>query len=389
MATSEYLHAEAEIESLFKERRGPGLSLRQAREHCRLSVASIAGTLHLEQRVVEALEADDYSELPPLTYVRGYLSAYARLVNLPVADVLQSFDRVGLQERSRPLTFKVGGSADRRGVSGAFRGIVGGFPGIAGALRGIAGAFCGIAGAFRGIAGAFAGSTWLLVAAFTAVLISGLMFWTASQSTPEPAFQDENAQAGGAGATTASAAVPAIGEAPTKPGIELPALGEETPAMITELPASSPRSTLRAAPEATPGNAAEVPVETSQEDAPTTLSVANNAAEIAHQKSAGGIVTTGNPAAEPMPPQPATELAVIKVDASGESWVDVVDADSERLVYDLLERGDSRRATGRPPFDITIGNAAQVVLHQNGTRIDLAPYTQGNVARFTLTATRD
>ncbi|MDN5871121.1 MAG: DUF4115 domain-containing protein [Nitrococcus sp.] len=369
MGSSEYLHAEVEIESLFKERHGPGLRLRQAREHRRLSVASIADTLHLEQRVIEALEADDYSELPPLTYVRGYLGAYARLVNLPVADVLQSFERVGLQERSRPLTFKVGSGAERRGTSTDQS---------------------GMAGAFHGIAGTVKGSTWLLSAAFAAVLISGLMFWADSGSTPEPASQDENAQAGAASADTAFAGVPAVQEPPTKPGIDLPTLDEETPAIGTESPANSPPwSALSAAPEATPGNTAEVPVETSRQDPPATLSATSDAVEIAHQKSGGGIATTVDAAAEPVSSQPAAELAVIKVEASGEAWVDVVDADGQRLVYELLERGDSRRVTGRPPFDITIGNADQVVLQQNGTGIDLAPYAQGDVARFTLTAMRN
>lgn len=381
MESSEYLHAEVEIESLFKERHGPGLSLRQARERCRLTVASIADTLHLEQRVIEALEADDYSELPPLTYVRGYLSAYARLVNLPVADVVQSFERVGLQERARPLTLKVGAGADRHGVARALRGTTG-------ALRGMADTFPGIAAAFRGVAGNIAGSTWLLAAAFAAVLISGWMFWTASQSTPESTSQGESEHIDGAQADTASAGVPAIGETPTKTGIELRTLSEHTPAMVTEPSASSPLSALSMAGEATAENTAAVPVPTSQEDV-AALSAANNAVEIPHQKSASGIATTANAAAEPMAPQAATGLGTIQVDANGESWVDVVDADGQQLVYDLLERDDSRRVTGRPPFDITIGNANQVVLRQNGTRIDLDPYIQGNVARFSLPATRD
>lgn len=161
--------------------------------------------------------------------------------------------------------------------------------------------------------------------------------------------------------------------------------------MTTQSAAKSRLSALSTAIEATAENAAAVPVQISQAG-PPTLSAAtavSNAAEIAQQKSASGIVTTASATAEAMPAQTAAGLAVIKVDASGESWVDVVDADGQRLVYDLLERGDSRRVTGRPPFDVTIGNAGQVVLRQNGTRIDLVPYIQGNVARFTLTATRD
>ena len=39
---------------------------------------------------------------------------------------------------------------------------------------------------------------------------------------------------------------------------------------------------------------------------------------------------------------------------------------------------------GSPPLDVVIGNAADVTLTWKGQRVDLAPYTRGNVARLTL-----
>lgn len=374
MASSERLHAEVEIESLSQERRGPGLSLRQARERCRLSVASIADTLHLEPRVIEALEADDYSRLPPIIYVRGYLGAYARLVNLPVADVLQSFERVGLEERSRPLTCEVSGTGGRHGM-----------------------------------AGAFAGSSWLLTAAFAAVLISGWMFWTQGQATPETMPQDEDEIAAGAttparaaaagadiafdpasgpDADAASAAVPEILEAPAKTRIELPALSDEAAVRAASPPAERPWGGLDATPEETAVSDA-VPVKTLQQDSMAITPAASSAAGVEDRKPAGDMATTANAVPESTPPQPTQTLETLKVDASGESWVDVQDAGGQRLVYGLLEQGDSRRVAGRPPFEITIGDASQVVLRHEGARVDLGPYTQGKVARFTLTATRD
>ncbi|HET8701993.1 MAG TPA: RodZ domain-containing protein [Nitrococcus sp.] len=363
MASSERLHAEVEIESLPQERRGPGLNLRQARERCRLTVASVADTLHLEQRVIEALEADDYRQLPPITYVRGYLSAYARLVNLPVADVLQAFERVGMEERSRPLTRKVGAAAPTD----------------------------------RGTASVSVGSSWLLALAFTAVLVSGWMFWTQYQARPTidvrstgagtpatpvgagAAKLSEPKPIGGsqADAAATSAFVPKGSAVSTETKAELPALGGETLGLAAKPAAKLPNSDSIAVPEATAEKAKA-----------TAAPAGGGAAMVDHVPDAKTTVAAIVPESAP-PQQPAAALETLKVDATGKSWVDVQDAGGQRLVYGLLERGDSRRVSGRPPFDITIGDATRVVLHYEGARVDLGPYTHGKVARFTLTAKRN
>lgn len=365
MASSEGLHAEVGVESLSQERRGPGRSLQQARERCRLTVASIADTLHLEQRVVEALEADDYSRLPPITYVRGYLRAYARLVNLPVTDVLQAFEGLRVEERSQPLTSKVGST------------------------RG------------HGLTGVSAGSSWLLTLAFAAVLISGWMFWTQGQSKPETAVLDEDGSKANAvmparatevgtmmPAPATSASVPEILESSTDTGIDLPVLSDATAVIVAQPPAQLSRSDNLSAPvDKTADNVDAASVQASQQNA-SVASTPSSKPEIAEQ-SPSVMATTANANPEPRSSPRTAALETLKVDVTGKSWIAVQDAGGQRLVYGLLERGDSRRVTGRPPFDITIGDATQVILHHDGARVDLDPYTRGKVARFTLTATRD
>jgi cytoskeleton protein RodZ len=70
----------------------PGQLLCQAREKLDLSARDIASNLHLEQRIILALEADDYSNLPAATYVRGYLRAYAKAVNLDSDYIISLYD---------------------------------------------------------------------------------------------------------------------------------------------------------------------------------------------------------------------------------------------------------------------------------------------------------
>lgn len=64
-----------------------GELLRQGREACHLSLADVAQMLKISGRQVEALEGGNWSALPGMTFVRGFVRNYARLVHLD-ADAL-------------------------------------------------------------------------------------------------------------------------------------------------------------------------------------------------------------------------------------------------------------------------------------------------------------
>lgn len=72
-----------------------GEKLRQYRERGDLSLQQIATQLHLETRVIEALEADDYDNLPAPIYVRGYIRGYAKLVNADADELIKLYDANG------------------------------------------------------------------------------------------------------------------------------------------------------------------------------------------------------------------------------------------------------------------------------------------------------
>src|SRR6476620_323438 len=60
-----------------------GERLRAGRERSGLSVAAAAEKLHLDPKVIEALESDRFAELGPSVYVRGHLRRYADFVGEP------------------------------------------------------------------------------------------------------------------------------------------------------------------------------------------------------------------------------------------------------------------------------------------------------------------
>ena len=70
----------------------PGEQLRNARQGYRWSVEDVAANLNLTVDVVRALESGDSEVLPGPTFVRGYLRAYARLMEIDESTVLAEAD---------------------------------------------------------------------------------------------------------------------------------------------------------------------------------------------------------------------------------------------------------------------------------------------------------
>jgi len=66
----------------------PGEQLRKTRQGYRWSVEDVAANLNLTADVVRALESGDHEALPGATFVRGYLRAYARLMEIDESVVL-------------------------------------------------------------------------------------------------------------------------------------------------------------------------------------------------------------------------------------------------------------------------------------------------------------
>ena len=76
----------------------------------------------------------------------------------------------------------------------------------------------------------------------------------------------------------------------------------------------------------------------------------------------------------------------ILIRASGDGWLEVVAIDGSTLEKGLLAAGSERRFTAAQVARLTIGNATAVELRSQGRSVDLAPFAQANVARFTVSS---
>lgn len=66
------------------------------------------------------------------------------------------------------------------------------------------------------------------------------------------------------------------------------------------------------------------------------------------------------------------------------SWVEIYDADGERLLYDSLSEGDDFSVTGEPPFRVVLGNPAGARIELNGTPYDMSHVDPTGVARLQI-----
>ncbi len=67
-----------------------GQLLRLERENKGLSVDDVADGLKISERILRALEAGDSTSLPHIVYVRGFVSAYGKYLDLDVQELLAS-----------------------------------------------------------------------------------------------------------------------------------------------------------------------------------------------------------------------------------------------------------------------------------------------------------
>lgn len=85
----------------------PGSMLREARQELKLSQQYIAQTLNFTMSLVKAIEEDRFDPKMPVTFNRGYLVNYAKLVSIEVEDVLASYEvlHAASIQRSEMLSF--------------------------------------------------------------------------------------------------------------------------------------------------------------------------------------------------------------------------------------------------------------------------------------------
>ncbi|MBL8514524.1 MAG: helix-turn-helix domain-containing protein [Betaproteobacteria bacterium] len=306
----------------------PGQHLRQAREAMGQSVADIATRLRMGAKQIQALESGDYAALPTGTFLRGFVRNYAKAVGLDPATVLSSLESSHMPARAVQATPVVEPARQRmqvREATGLFAS-----PQAQGALIALVILLLGVAVAY-----------WWTNIRATAVR-------TASSSVPAPAGEGASTVRGDAKTEPARspdvAAVPADAAQPSVVA---------NPALDAEQAKLQPPPAAPIAPPVSPVTAAPIPEKPAEKSKP----------------------------AEPEKKPRTAGSSVVGFTFTGDSWVEVTDANGRVVLSRKFRAGDAEEASGRGPLSIVIGNASNTRMALNGLEFDLAPHTRGAVAR--------
>ncbi|HKZ73542.1 MAG TPA: RodZ domain-containing protein [Steroidobacteraceae bacterium] len=115
------------------------------------------------------------------------------------------------------------------------------------------------------------------------------------------------------------------------------------------------------------------------------LAAGDPALEARREPAAGSSVAPGSVAPAPAAAPPVPRNAELTLRFSADSWVEVYDANGQRLFYDIGSADTTRTLRGAAPLRVVLGNAPGVTLEVNGreTAIPEAALRDGE-ARFVV-----
>lgn len=119
---------------------------------------------------------------------------------------------------------------------------------------------------------------------------------------------------------------------------------------------------------------------------PAGLAVAP--APVAPEPVASAASQVREPAAPPAVAQsasvPAAAGAPLRIVATADSWVEVVDAQGQPLLSRVLHAGEQQEFSGAAPFKVRVGNVSGTRIEWRGAAVNLAERAKDNVARLEL-----
>ncbi len=328
-------HSEAAAPTLAN----PGETLRAARESKDWSLSSVAKQLNLSERSLIQIEAGDFSQLPGHTFARGYVRAYAKLLGLDQALLVQQFDQHTGTDASGSSVNSLGHIDQPVRLS-------------------------------RSMVRFF---TFLL----TLVIGAGAFFWWQDRSARNESGPSvtalERIEVEAADGTTEIHLLDRA-EDPVELAIDEPT--DSVPPTVSDQGQSSEAVTLASDQHPAAEMPAEMPIEAPAEQGEPVSSAEVSAAPAPSADVAVAAVAE----AESIVPGEGR----LTLEYTADCWTRVTDANGKVLYSGLEKAGSSRTLVGETPLDLHLGFASGVQVSFNGEAVNLSGKTRGETARLKL-----
>lgn len=303
---------------------GPGYWLRQARERRGWSQREAADMLNLSARFLVAMEDETFDKLPAPAFARGYLRAYAKLLNLSGDEIMRRYEAV-VGDDSDPY-FKELHTARRQPMLDFVRA----HPGFIVSALGFL--------------------------ALVVVLVALWWGWGLVRQQGQALEPALDALGGAAAGVTA---------------------GEDAGAAAVD---QDNRSGLALPPAAAGSDL--VPVDVEQEAVPAADASAVPAAAAAATAAATPVATPAAAAVVPPPAGSTTDRLELSVAES--CWVDVRDSTGAKVFSNNVQPGSPVSLSGAAPFTVVLGNAPGAKVSVNGKPVDVESNIRGRVAQLVV-----
>ena len=327
----------AHPEVVAATRVNPGETLRQGRESNGWSLAEVAIKLNLTAISLGNLEAGAFDKLPGHTFARGYIRAYAKLLGMDQAILVQQFDQHTGTDAQGSNVHSLGRIEEPSRISHTILRIV---------------------------------SLLLLIA----VVGGGFVWWqdqTSLRTKDLIGLNPEHVEVEGADGTTQIHPL----DEPEDQAVVEAQTESTTPLALSEGASEAPTAQTTQAPAATPA-------------APMVATPVTPAVPVVPVTPVVPAPVVGAPVA-PVAPAPVATAPVagsgqVRIQYVSDCWTQVSDGNGKVLFSGLKRKGDTVDVSGKPPFAVRLGFARGAQVSYNGQAVDVAPFTSGETARLKL-----
>lgn len=313
-------------------RDGPGIALAKAREAAGITQREVSDALNLPITMVDAIESDDRQHLPADVFSRGYIRAYARLLELDPDPLVAAFR--GTTENDEPL--RVPSGPQTAGMNVQLQALL--------------------------------TPKALLVGAGILLVSAVLVVWLLSGDDTAQLPAETDTFESGASLDSEAALVPG---AALESGATLDAGSPLQPGT----PVQSPTAVMATA---------DVPAQSL------------GSGSVGEADSAIAPPTATEPGALPQETQVLADTPVgvqrltalgddrLSIEFTEECWVEIKDPVGNMLYGNLGRPGNRLEFVGAAPFRVLLGYAPGALLKYNAEPVALGPHTRNNVASLVL-----
>ena len=306
--------------------------LRDARTAAGLSVTQVANKLNLTAQAVEALETNQYERLPGLTFARGYIRSYAKLLGLDDSELAKQFDQYAGLNMPLKSVRSVDQVRESRRVS-------------------------------RGMLQFSVFFVFLIV--LGAIYYAWQVFNTEQTDVSNQAAVFERVEVERADGSVHVQTLDEPEDQAVAAALDNPTLESLQEQLLSEVDEAQ---ALNATVEGAERNQQEPAIEP---QAPVSKPV--------EEQATASTATTA-----PVSTALAPGMGDLQLSFENDCWLRVVDANGKEVVSGVKRAGETLRVTGKAPLDVHLGFAKGVGVIYNGESVDISSAIRGETARIKL-----